>query len=128
MPRRPSSNRNYLPKSRRKKPKRKHKVHKTNRWTRLSLKYRQEHPLCEVSKHYGFTVAATETDHIIRIADGGAAYDERNLMSLCKEIHTIKTGWENKDKLNLDFELNENKERIPTDKEQIYKLFEKVFQ
>ena len=127
MPRRPSNKRSYLPKYRRNKKKKVNKVHRTNRWTKLSVRYRQEHPACEVHKHYGLIEPATETDHIYRIADGGAPYDWNNLMSICSECHSLKTALENKGKITLAFDINENKKRIPTDKEQIYKLFEKIF-
>jgi 5-methylcytosine-specific restriction endonuclease McrA len=127
MPRRPNVKRKYIPKNRRSKRNRVNKVHRTNRWTKLSVRYRQDNPSCEVHKHYGIIEPATETDHIYRIADGGAPYDTNNLMSICNDCHNIKTAIENKGNLNLDFDLNENKERIPTNKEQIYKLFKKIF-
>lgn len=128
MPRRPSTKRKYIPKSRRRKKKKVKNVHRTNRWTKLSVRYRQEHPSCEIHKHFGYIVPAEQTDHIYRMADGGAPFDTNNLMAICAECHDIKTAIENKGKLILDFELNESKERIPSNKEQIYKLFEKVFE
>ena len=39
----------------------------------------------------GFRVKATEVDHIVAMAVGGAPFDQKNLRSLCKSHHSQKT-------------------------------------
>lgn len=34
-------------------------------------------------------------DHILPVADGGDAYDYKNLQTLCKQCHQVKTSGEN---------------------------------
>ena len=68
-------------------------------WRKLSRRYRDNNPLCEVCNEK----PAQVTDHIIRIvADergyplptGGAAWDERNHMAMCHSCHNRKRGKE----------------------------------
>ncbi|MCB0587205.1 MAG: hypothetical protein KDD06_18035 [Phaeodactylibacter sp.] len=98
-----------------------------NRWTRASLRYRKDNPLCEVSAHYGITAKAEQVDHIIRPQDGGAIYDRRNLMSITKELHDYKTGREQHAPILVDWELNRDGDRVPVDRGQAFKIFESRF-
>ena len=43
----------------------------------------------------GVIASATDVDHIVPIADGGAPLDQANLQSLCHECHSRKTIAEN---------------------------------
>lgn len=52
-------------------------------------------PLCVHCLLVGRATEASEWDHIIRLADGGAD-DESNLQGLCWECHQKKTKLENR--------------------------------
>jgi len=55
------------------------------------------------------------TDHVIRVDDGGAFWDERNYMALTKAMHDRKSSLEGKGVFDaLPYVLNENGEKIPT--------------
>ncbi len=120
----PSSQRRYAPK---RKPFEGNKsdgkqVHRSNRWTKKSISYRKQNPLCEVHEHYGRAVGSTLVDHIVRLQDNGASYDNDNLMALCSDCHNYKTGKEQHKQL-IEYELNDNYERIPTNRTDIYTIF-----
>ena len=57
-------------------------------WRKVSRIYRTNNPLCEASET---PQPADVVDHIIPISQGGAKYDNRNLMSLCHEKHNRKS-------------------------------------
>lgn len=65
-------------------------------WKRLSLRCRRAHPLCEHCHQQGRVVPVQLVDHIIPIRgpDDPLRLDERNLQSLCRRCHTIKTSAE----------------------------------
>ena len=48
---------------------------------------------CQKCGNYG-----NEADHIKRLEDGGAVYDESNLQTLCRGCHITKTGDERRGK------------------------------
>ena len=48
-------------------------------------------PLCAHCAAEGRTVAATELDHIVPLARGGALMDESNVQPLCAPHHAAKT-------------------------------------
>lgn len=48
------------------------------------------HPLCVACKLEGYFTPATEVDHIVPLAKGGAD-DLGNLQSLCHDCHDAKT-------------------------------------
>jgi 5-methylcytosine-specific restriction protein A len=56
------------------------------RWEAARAAYLQAHPLCVVCGQQ-----ATEVDHAIPIALGGAMWDEANWQALCKPHHSAKT-------------------------------------
>lgn len=43
----------------------------------------RDHGRCQIAAHK-CTVAATDVDHIVPLADGGAPYDPANLRAACK--------------------------------------------
>lgn len=53
------------------------------------------HPLCAECEREFRVTAASEVDHIVPLADGGAD-DESNYQSLCEACHKAKTAAENK--------------------------------
>ena len=50
----------------------------------------ERHPLCVECERHGRVSAATELDHIVELADGGAESDA-NRQGLCGECHRRKT-------------------------------------
>jgi 5-methylcytosine-specific restriction protein A len=69
-------------------------------WHRLREKQLSDEPLCRHCKAMGIVVLATDVDHIVPIAQGGAELDQANLQSLCHECHSRKTISENGGKPN----------------------------
>jgi 5-methylcytosine-specific restriction protein A len=47
--------------------------------------------LCQPCKRKSKTVAASEVDHIVSLADGGGRLDRKNLESTCHSCHVKKT-------------------------------------
>lgn len=70
------------------------------RWQKIRAAYLARHPLCVACQAAGRVTAATEVDHVRRLADGGT-HDERNLQALCKSCHSRKTAREGKGGSNL---------------------------
>lgn len=70
-------------------PKR-HAFYASTQWRKLRKLYRSAHPLCEECERNGIVRLAEMVDHIVPIANGGAALDERNLQSLCRACHNKK--------------------------------------
>lgn len=64
----------------------------STRWRKSSHAFRHAHPLCIECEREGKVIAATITDHIISINEGGDIWDWNNLQSLCKYHNDIKTG------------------------------------
>jgi hypothetical protein len=64
-------------------------------WHRLRAKQLDDEPLCRHCKARGIVELATDVDHIVPIARGGAELDQSNLQSLCHLCHTRKTISEN---------------------------------
>ena len=60
------------------------------RWTKLSKRWRDNHPLCERCRKRGVIRAATCVDHIVPVPMCDDFYDERNLQSLCDECNMLK--------------------------------------
>jgi 5-methylcytosine-specific restriction protein A len=63
------------------------------RWRLIRKMHMASEPLCRHCLTAGYTVAATEVDHIIPLASGGT-HDRSNLQSLCHSCHSRKTGRE----------------------------------
>ncbi len=69
-------------------------VHGTNRWTRMSKRYREENPYCvKCLAEERFTPSEC-VDHIVPINMGGAKWDESNMMALCNRHHSQKSARE----------------------------------
>jgi len=51
-------------------------------------------PLCQRCKFLGFVTTATDVDHWVRLADGGAEHDDDNLVALCVPHHEEKDALE----------------------------------
>jgi len=63
-------------------------------YRRLRALLLKREPLCRPCNAKGRTTVATQVDHILAIANGGAAHDITNLQPICAECH--------QDKCNLD--------------------------
>jgi len=74
-------------------------IYHSTRWRKLRAKHLREFPLCQLCKQ---PERGTLVDHIKAIQDGGEAWDENNLQTLCKRCHAVKTNQEinNRRKLN----------------------------
>jgi 5-methylcytosine-specific restriction protein A len=56
-------------------------------WKRFRLRYLAKHPLCVRCEEQGRLTPATLIHHVVPLKDGGAKYDESNLMALCNSCH-----------------------------------------
>jgi len=57
-------------------------------WQQLSMRYRAEHPLCEMCYRDGMATSAAEVHHIVSINDAPwLRMAVSNLMSLCVPCH-----------------------------------------
>jgi 5-methylcytosine-specific restriction endonuclease McrA len=63
------------------------------RWRIIRAAHISREPLCRHCLLAGYTVAATEVDHIVPLSHGGT-HAEANLQSLCHACHSRKTGRE----------------------------------
>lgn len=70
------------------------RIYHTRRWRNFRLHYLSRHPLCVACQAEGRTTAASNLDHIKRIEEGGAVWDEENLQALCQSCHSRKTASE----------------------------------
>jgi 5-methylcytosine-specific restriction protein A len=59
-------------------------------WRRVRIAHLRREPLCRFCAERGVTTPATEVDHVVAMADGGA-HDPSNLRSLCKSCHSRRT-------------------------------------
>ena len=66
-------------------------LHSRKRWRLVRSALLDRHPLCRRCEADGRTVAATDVDHVVPLAEGGAPYDEGNLQPLCFACHVRKT-------------------------------------
>ena len=60
---------------------------RTRRYRRWRRGYLTRHPLCIRCAVRGRTCAATDVDHIVQRADGGALMDFTNVRALCRACH-----------------------------------------
>jgi len=63
-------------------------------WRKLRAWFLQQHPLCAECQRSGRVAAAEQVDHVIPLAEGGAALDSANLQALCMSCHSAKTARE----------------------------------
>lgn len=66
-------------------------IYSTWRWKKLRREKVAINPICEHCEKNDIATPVEEVDHIIEIEDGGAIWDIKNLQSLCKRHHIIKT-------------------------------------
>lgn len=62
------------------------KVYDSANWQRLRLLQLASFPLCAFCGNEG-----EQIDHVVPITKGGAAFDQRNLQTLCASCHSSKT-------------------------------------
>lgn len=60
--------------------------YKTVTWQRLRLLHLHAEPLCR-----DCGLPATQVDHVVPVAQGGAFFDDANLASQCSSCHSRKT-------------------------------------
>jgi 5-methylcytosine-specific restriction protein A len=79
------------------------RLYDTLSWRRLRLWFLNHYPLCgqrgdggpeEGCAARGLVVGATDVDHVIALADGGAPLDPSNLRALCHRCHSRRTARE----------------------------------
>ncbi len=70
-------------------------IRSSARWRRVRKLFLTVHPLCEdifcVHGMGGQATLATQVDHILPLAQGGAPFDEANLQALCRLCHSRKS-------------------------------------
>lgn len=71
--------------------------YKSGEWAMLRARQLREHPMCQWP---GCTAGATQVDHRLAVADGGAFADPLNLQSICKTHHHAKTALDAKRRAN----------------------------
>lgn len=81
-PQGPHSNRPYNP------------FYHREKWTRLSVAYRKENPLCVLCQDKGIITPAQVADHIKPIHQGGDPWSRENLQALCTSCHNKKSATE----------------------------------
>ena len=70
-------------------------LYKTKRWGAMRADQLRREPLCRACLAEGKVEAATECDHIVpHKGDRNLFFDAKNLQSLCKKCHSIKTAAE----------------------------------
>lgn len=65
-------------------------LYHSTRWTKLSKKWREQHPLCEECKRHGIIAPAECVDHIVPFPICQDFFDESNLQSLCAHCNMEK--------------------------------------
>ncbi len=71
------------------------KFYNSTKWRKKSKSHREKNPFCQMEcKEKGIVTAATMTDHIIPINEGGDPFADENLQSGCERCHNRKSGRE----------------------------------
>ena len=84
-------------------------------WRKVRSSFIADNPLCVQCQKKGIIKPAKVVDHIIRIKDGGANLDKRNLQSLCARCHNSKSAKErNGTELQKEYIKNHLGQKIPT--------------
>lgn len=65
------------------------RLYDKNRWTKVSLHYRRNNPLCERCEDAGRTKPVKLVHHIVPVNSGGDPYKESNLQALCYKCHAV---------------------------------------
>jgi len=95
--------------------------YKSAQWKKVRQAYLNQFPLCQVAEYCDDIIEGKIVDHIIPIELGGAKYDPRNFQTLSKRIHDTKSGLERHNGILVDYTINENGDKIPVDKEDVWK-------
>ncbi len=66
-------------------------IYSSRRWRKARAAFLLTHPFCCLCATIGLSVAAEDVDHVVRIEDGGAPWEERNFQAMCHSHHSIKT-------------------------------------
>ena len=82
------------------------RVYDLQQWRRVRREQLTKEPLCRHCKAHGISKPASQVDHIQRINDGGAWFDDDNLQSLCHECHSRKTAREDGKVLRSGCDVN----------------------
>ena len=99
------------------------KFYNSSAWRAMSHRVRSKDPLCLIGKFLNDLRPAQVTDHIIPINQGGAKFDERNLMALSRYYHDKKSAMESSGKPLINYQFNENGDKIPLNRNDIFNLF-----
>lgn len=67
------------------------KIYSSKRWRTIRALHLADEPLCRDCAKAGRIVAATMVDHITPMKQGGEAFDDANLQSLCHPCHSAKS-------------------------------------
>lgn len=70
------------------------KFYNSRTWRKFRKQILNKEPLCRQCDANGLVVQAKVVDHIVRIEDGGAKLDEKNVQPLCAKCHNSKSGKE----------------------------------
>lgn len=72
-------------------------IYGSNRWRKLrEIVLKRDGGLCQQCRREGRITVADVVDHIVELRDGGCAFCEDNLESLCHACHAKKTARERK--------------------------------
>jgi 5-methylcytosine-specific restriction endonuclease McrA len=97
------------------------------RWAAYSRRLRSQRPFCEPSRAMGRLVDASPggrkgvVDHIVAYSAGGAFWDERNHMVMCKKMHDRKSQLESKQPILVETIQTPNG-LVPKDRNEIIKI------
>lgn len=92
-------------------------------WRRLRGVFIADNPMCVACKVNNIDQKARVIDHVIRIKDGGAKLDKRNLLSLCHRCHNKKSGREKHKPIKISVTKNHLYELIPENKYEVLSFF-----
>ena len=72
----------------------------TPRWKKVRKLQKTKQPFCEACLQRDIYTDCSDgnnngiADHVVRLLDGGHPYDEKNLFTLCRKCHNIKSNME----------------------------------
>lgn len=69
-------------------------IYSSSRWTRLSLLFRKQNPLCVNCLKNGIVEPSKVVDHIVPVNHNGAIWDTNNMQALCIRCHNTKSAVE----------------------------------